>query len=123
MWIELFNFLTDLWYKNNDIKKADRIRLSELFLEISNLIKDVHINLINDTFPTDSCNVLNVLSENLFDTLSNYLDKDKSAELTNMLLNCVNIERFYNERNDPKVFYYLADSSSHFKALNILYKV
>jgi hypothetical protein len=123
MWIELFNFLTDLWHKNNDINKEDRLRLSTLFLDISILTKEVHTNLINDTFPTDSCSVLNKISADLFDVLKVYIDEDNSAELTNMLLNCVNIERFYNERDDPKVFYYLADTSSHFKALNILYKV
>lgn len=123
MWLSLFEFFTDLWHKNYTRLKEDKLRLSELFLEISNVIKEVHIKLLNDKSPINSCYVLTTITNEVHSILYKYLDKDKSDELLNMLHKCVEIEQLYNERKDAKMLQYLDESSAHFKALNILYKV
>lgn len=123
MWLSLFQFLAELWHNIVDMNKNDRLRLSELFSNISDVIKDVHYKLQNDSFPINSCHLLTTITNEVHSILYKYLDKDKSDELLNMLHKCVEIEQLYNERKDPNLLQYLDESSAHFKALSILYKV
>ena len=93
MWLEIVKTIGD--YIGDIIKsnKEKNLKISELMMDIHNLLNDVVIKLENDEYPHESCGAMRVLTDNLHQKIKPSL-KEKADYICNLL----SIIKSYNNK-------------------------
>lgn len=123
MWIDIIKSLFDIVSKKKEIDDARRLRISEIFMDISTLINDTALELQNDTYPAGKCFAMKTLSDELMSLIKPDMKEDKWNHLNNMLQQASSIEREYADRNNPDTIKTLQKTSGEFHAYSVIFKL
>lgn len=121
MWLEIVKTIGD--YIGDIIKsnKEKNLKISELMMDIHNLLNDVVIKLENDEYPHESCGAMRVLTDNLHQKIKPSL-KEKADYICNLLANASGLEREFSLRNSTDIINELKSAAGEFKAFSLLLK-
>lgn len=121
--IDLCKNLIDFLLKENELKLENKLRISSILLDISDLIEDTANKLEKDEYPHSNCVVLENLSNQLHFTLIDFVNVEQLDTLHQALIQSSNIEKEFAVRKDPETIPNLRKAAGEFKSLSILIRI
>jgi hypothetical protein len=118
MWTDIINFIKELFTgllsQNTELKE----RTSNLFRIISLLYSEVVEKIKNNEYPYSVGTLLIILTENLYNTLKNYIPVKQQDYFFNLIREVKDPEKFYYNRDDNNVVEILNEISWDLKSLS-----
>ncbi len=118
MWTDIINFIKELFTgllsQNTELKD----RVSNLFRIISLLYSEVVEKIQNNEYPYSVGTLLIILTENLYNTLKNYIPVKQQDYFFNLIREVKDPEKFYYNREDSNVIEILNEISWDLKSLS-----
>jgi len=118
MWTDIINFIKELFTgllsQNTELKD----RVSNLFRIISLLYSEVVEKIQNNEYPYSVGTLLIILTENLYNTLKNYIPVKQQDYFFNLIREVKDPEKFYYNREDSNVIEILNEISWDLKLLS-----
>lgn len=121
--IDLCKTAIDYVVKNKEINLVTRLRISEILLEISQILEDTANKLSKDEYPHANCSVMEKLSEHLHFSLIDYVPQDDLDQLYVKLKEASQLEKQFSIRKTPEVIPNILKISGEFKAMSIILKI
>lgn len=109
--------------KDGEIKLENKLRISSILSEISDIIEDTANKLEKDEYPHSNCVVLNNLSNQLHFSLIDLVPAGQLDNLHNQLIQASNIEKEFTVRKEPNTIPELRRIAGEFKSLSILIRI
>lgn len=123
MWIEISKLIFDVFSKKKESNQNSKERLSVVFHEISELLRDTAHKIQEDIYPHGNCVAMDLLSKELSTFMFDKIDNERLSTLTRQLEEASRLELEYAKRKDPSTIIELEQASGLFKGLSILYKI
>jgi hypothetical protein len=118
MWTDIINFIKELFTgllsQNTELKE----RISNLFRIISILYIEVTEKIQKNEYPYSIGTLLIILTENLYNTLKNYIPVKQQDYFFNLIKEIKDPEKFYYNRDDGNVVEILNEISWDINLLN-----
>lgn len=128
--LRMLNFVFDLCknvidfvIKDGEIKLENKLRISSILSEISQIIEDTADKLERDEYPHSNCVVLKNLSNQLHFSLIDFVPAEQIDDLHNKLIQASNIEKEFAVRKEPNTIPELRKVAGDFKSLSILIRI
>lgn len=110
----------ELFLLNKKEQKEDRLKVAEILLDISALLKDTAEKLVIDFYPHNNCVVLERLSTELKSKILPFMSNEQSDLLEVTLKDVVLIEKQFAHRKDPETIPSIYRASGEFQAMSLL---
>jgi hypothetical protein len=108
-------------YNNEETKElTKKSRVADVLENISEILKDTHDKIMINTYPHDNCRVLEILYKELQSIVEPYLSEHEKNMLLNSILDSINVEKLFHQRENKEIMEQLLLSSGDFKALSII---
>lgn len=108
-------------YNNEETKElTKKSRVADVLENISEILKDTHDKIMSNTYPHDNCRVLEILYKELQSIVEPYLSEHEKNMLLNSILDSINVEKLFHQRENKEIMEQLLLSSGDFKALSII---
>lgn len=128
--LRMLNFVFDLCknvidfvIKDGEIKLENKLRISSILSEISQIIENTADKLERDEYPHSNCVVLKNLSNQLHFSLIDFVPAEQIDDLHNKLIQASNIEKEFAVRKEPNTIPELRKVAGDFKSLSILIRI
>jgi hypothetical protein len=118
--IKIGSLVVDIFknYREDDEEKKERV--AELLDKISNLLEDLHVDLMVGEYPHGKCAEMELLAAHLKDVLKDHLEEEYLEMLVKNLNSAIEIEKLYAYRDDPEILNDIKRASGYFRAASIL---
>lgn len=123
MWLDIMKLIFDFIGKSENMKAEKKLKISEVFQDISDLLEETVDDLNNDIYPHGKCTSMAHLAENMTELMKGYLADDKLEELTFMLKDACRLEKEFAKRKDPESILDIQTTSGMFNSFSIMYKI
>jgi hypothetical protein len=120
--IDICKNVLDFVIQNNTIKKNQKETISNILLEISNILEDTANKLSIGEYPHGNCVVMERLSNNLHFNLIDFVPQDDIDRLHENLIKSSNLEKEYANRENPETINSIKIAAGEFKSMSILIK-
>jgi hypothetical protein len=112
----------DLVMKGKKLKIEEREVVSEILLDISQILNSTVEKFKKNEFPHSHCQTLQILANNLHGTLKPHLDPGQAQILIESLGEASLVEREFAFRHEPETIQVLEIAAGSFKAWSLLIK-
>ena len=126
MWdkaFDLIKLVVELFGKERVEKKENLKHISEVILEISEVVADTVEKMKRDEYPHQNCGILMMNSQNLCNLLEDSIDEKILEQLKEVLDQASQIELMFSKRDEPGLIDSLEEISGKLKAFSILIKL
>lgn len=123
MWLDIMKMIFDFISKSDDMKAEKKLRIAEVFQDISDLLQETVDDLKNDIYPHGKCMSMANLAENMTDLMKDYVEKDKLEQLTFMLKDACRLEKEFATRSNPEAIINILTTAGMFNSFSIMYKI
>ena len=123
MWLDIMKMIFDFISKSDDMKAEKKLRIAEVFQDISDLLQETVDDLRNDIYPHGKCMSMANLAENMTDLMKDYVEKDKLEQLTFMLKDACRLEKEFATRSNPSSIVDIQTTAGMFNSFSIMYKI
>jgi nucleoid-associated protein YejK len=123
MWLDIMKMIFEFISKSDDMKAEKKLRISEVFQDISDLLEETVDDLRNDIYPHGKCMSMANLAENMTDLMKDYVEKDKLEKLTFMLKDACRLEKEFATRSNPGSILEIQTTAGMFNSFAIMYKI
>jgi hypothetical protein len=123
MWLDIIKVILDISNKKQQIKENKKLKISDVFLQISQLLDETADSLENDIYPLGSCFKMTALSEDFLITIKEDIDDETWNKLSRMLYESCRLEKEYANRNDKETIETIRQTSAHFHAQSLIFKL
>ena len=123
MWLDIMKMIFEFISKSDDMKAEKKLRISEVFQDISDLLEETVDDLRNDIYPHGKCMSMANLAENMTDLMKDYVEKDKLEKLTFMLKDACRLEKEIATRSNPGSILEILTTTGMFNSFAIMYKI
>lgn len=123
MWLDIIKVIFEFITKSDNMKAEKKLRLSEVFQDISDLLEETIDDLKNDVYPHGKCTAMANLADNMTDVMKGYLDDEKLEQLIYMLKDASRLEREFARRKDPEIIMDIMTTAGMFNSFSIMYKI
>jgi hypothetical protein len=120
--IDICKNVLDFVIQNKTIKNNQKETISNILLEISNILEDTANKLSIGEYPHGNCIVMERLSNNLHFNLIDLVPQEDIDRLHDSLLKSSNLEKEYANRENPETIKSIKMASGEFKSMSILIK-
>lgn len=103
--------------------KEDKLRLSQVLKEISNVLDDTATKFLNDEYPHGNCVIMENLSNELVSKIERFVTKEQSEKLIDCLKDVVFLEKHFTDRKNGDVIPQIQRASGEFKSLSIILSI
>jgi hypothetical protein len=126
MWdkaFDLIKLVVELFGKERVEGRENLKHISEVILEISEVVADTVEKMKRDEYPHQNCGILMMHSQNLCNLLDGSIDEKILAQLKEVLDQASQIELMFSKRDEPGLIDSLEEISGKLKAFSILIKL
>jgi len=126
MWdkaFDLIKLVVELFGKERVEGRENLKHISEVILEISEVVADTVEKMKRDEYPHQNCGILMMHSQNLCNLLEGSIDEKILAQLKEVLDQASQIELMFSKRDEPGLIDSLEEISGKLKAFSILIKL
>lgn len=123
LFVDICKKVIDLIKENDKETKENRLMISNVLNDISNLLTDTAEKLKNDIFPHTNCAIMEHLSYELSSKLIKYMDENQIKELNECLNEVVFLEKQFVKRKDPNTIPSIEEAAGKLKSMSILIKI
>ena len=123
MWLDIMKLIFDFISNSEKMKADKKLKLSEVFQDISDLLYETVDDLNNDIYPHGKCVSMANLADNMTDLMKGYLDEKKLEELVFMLKDACRLEKEFATRRDPESILDIQTTAGMFNSFSIMYKI
>lgn len=121
--VELFKNILDYIKDDQNIKLDNRLRISSVLQEISEILIDTANKLSKDEYPHYNCVLIERLSEQLHFHLIDFVKPLELDNLYNTLKEASQIEKLFAIRKEPHVIPEIEKAAAEFRAFALLMKI
>ena len=121
--IDVCKSIIDYTLRHNDIKEQNKEKISQLLLEISEILDDTAEKLSNDDYPHNNCVVMERLSSELHSNLLEYLPKKDINVLRDSLIEASQVEKQFALRKEKETIPSIERAAGEFKVMSMLLKL
>ena len=126
MWdkaFDLIKLVVELFGKERVEERENLKHISEVILEISEVVADTVEKMKRDEYPHQNCGILMMHSQNLCNLLDGSIDEKILAQLKEVLDQASQIELMFSKRDEPGLIDSLEEISGKLKAFSIHIKL
>lgn len=123
MWLDIVKALFDISSKRQELEEARRLRIADVFLDISKLLDETANELEKDIYPGGKCHAMKVLADELLLIIRDKMEEQQWHNLNGMLQQACGLEKEYANRKDSEVVDVLRQTAGHFHAKSLIFKV
>jgi len=123
MWLDIMKMIFEFISNSNDMKAEKKLRISEVFQDISDLLEETVIDLKNDVYPHGKCMSMANLADSMTGLMKDYVEKDKLEQLTYMLKDACRLEKEFANRTNPNSILDIQTTAGMFNSFAIMYKI
>lgn len=126
MWdkaFDLIKLVVELFGKECAEGRENIKHISEVILEISEVVSDTVEKMKRDEYPHQNCGILMMHSQNLCNLLEGSIDEKILAQLKEVLDQASQIELMFSKRGEPGLIDSLEEISGKLKAFSIHIKL
>lgn len=123
MWFDVIKMFVTIAQHKKEQDLAQRIRISKLYFEMSELLVNTVTDLRNNVYPQGKCATMWALSEDVLNYLQDKINDEELKMLHDMLHSCSQLEKEYATREDPETIKKMFDAAGRLHSLSILYSV
>jgi len=121
--IDLCKNIIDYLRNENQLRLEDKLRVSMILNEISDILLDTSNKLKLDEYPHYNCVLMEKLANDLHFRLIDHIKPDELDKLHSVLMEASQIEKQYTWRKDPQTIPSIEKAAAEFKSFSILMKV
>ena len=125
MWLEVSKTLWEIFSQKKKLELDRKERLSSIFKEISNILKETSLELSQNNYPHGKCALMESLSVSLIKEIkaTNLLDEITLLDLEKMLLESSKLEKEFALRENPETILHISVTAGKIEALSLLLKI
>lgn len=126
MWDKAFDLIkwtVELFGRERVEGRENLKHISEVILEISEVVADTVEKMKRDEYPHQNCGILMMHSQNLCNLLEGSIDEKILAQLKEVLDQASQIELMFSKRDEPGLINSLEEISGKLKAFSIHIKL
>lgn len=126
MWDKAFDLIkwtVELFVRERVEGRENLKHISEVILEISEVVADTVEKMKRDEYPHQNCGILMMHSQNLCNLLEGSIDEKILAQLKEVLDQASQIELMFSKRDEPGLINSLEEISGKLKAFSIHIKL
>lgn len=126
MWDKAFDLIkwtVELFVRERVEGRENLKHISEVILEISEVVADTVEKMKRDEYPHQNCGILMMHSQNLCNLLEDSIDEKILAQLKEVLDQASQIELMFSKRDEPGLINSLEEISGKLKAFSIHIKL
>jgi len=106
----------------NELRLEQRLRVSGILEEISNILRDTAEKLERDEYPHYNCVLMENMSNQLHFNLLESVQVDSLDLLHSQLLECSQVEKQFALRKEPETISQLYKAAAEFKTFSMIMK-
>jgi hypothetical protein len=123
MWLDIMKMIFEFILKSDNMKAEKKLKIAEVFQDISDLLEETVVDLKNDVYPHGKCMSMANLADNMTGLMKDYVEKDKLEELTYMLKDACRLEKEFANRTNPNSILDIQTTAGMFNSFAIMYKI
>lgn len=123
LFFELLSKVVEIIKNNSEMDRTRKFDISGILFDISSILLDTSVKLSEDKYPHHNCQIMEKLSDDLYNSLDGYVDNDTRNKINELLKESSQLEKLYQLRENKEIIRELMRISGEFNAMSILIKL
>lgn len=121
--VDLCKFIIEKLTEENELRFEEKLRISLILEEISNILNDTSNKMLSDEYPSQNCLILEKLSDRLHFHLMDYISIQECDNLHSLLKESLQVEKQFAQRHETDIISKIQNASAEFKVISMMLKI
>lgn len=121
--IDLCKNIIDLVKKEREVKLEEKLRISSILEEISNILIDTSNKIKSNEYPHYNCILMEKMANELHFHLLDHVSPQELDNLHQVLKEASQVEKQFAQRENPETLIEIDKAAAEFKALSMFMKI